>query len=176
MQAGLAVVSLRYVAEQTQHFALLSDGNRTVAFGSGIEPPDLSAFERSDCRDRCRVDRLRIRKSRHSRESLFTLIQDQDECPAVVLGGQLGSHEPSRRNASTAPAFSNRGKSARSTPGECPGSSRYWSFTPNPQAPMHAQENRRDAPCSGPRLPHAFEVMPRDIRPANTQSAVREPR
>jgi hypothetical protein len=51
MQTGLAVVSLRYVAEQTQHLALLIDGNGAVPLGCEIEPPDLSVFERSDCRD-----------------------------------------------------------------------------------------------------------------------------
>jgi hypothetical protein len=38
MQACLAIVALRYVAEQTQHFALLIDGNRTVSLGSEVEP------------------------------------------------------------------------------------------------------------------------------------------
>jgi hypothetical protein len=42
MQAGLAVVFLRYVAEQTQYLALLIDGNGAVPFGCEIEPPDLA--------------------------------------------------------------------------------------------------------------------------------------
>ena len=29
-------------------------------------------------------------------KSFFTLIQDQDECPTIVLGSQFKSHEPSR--------------------------------------------------------------------------------
>src|ERR1700736_5586575 len=44
MQACLAIVALRYVAEQTQHFALLIDGNRTVSLGSEVKPSDLGAF------------------------------------------------------------------------------------------------------------------------------------
>jgi hypothetical protein len=38
VQAGLAVVSLRDVAEQTQYFALLIDGDRRVSFGREIKP------------------------------------------------------------------------------------------------------------------------------------------
>jgi len=63
MQAGLAVVSLRYVPEQAQYFALFVDGNRIVPLGGEIKPPDLGAFERSDRRDRCRVNCLLIRKA-----------------------------------------------------------------------------------------------------------------
>jgi hypothetical protein len=62
MQAGPAVVCLRYVAEQTQYLALLIDGDRAAPFGSQIEPSDFGAFERSDRRDRCRVNCLLIRK------------------------------------------------------------------------------------------------------------------
>jgi len=43
MQAGLAVVSLRDVAEQTQYLALLVDGDWIVSLGGEIEPPDLGA-------------------------------------------------------------------------------------------------------------------------------------
>jgi hypothetical protein len=32
----------------------------------------------------------------YSCKSFFTLIQDQDECPTIVLGSQFKSHEPSR--------------------------------------------------------------------------------
>jgi hypothetical protein len=96
MQAGLAVVSLRDVAEQTQYLALLVDGDWIVSLGGEIEPPDLGAFERSDRRDRCPLDGVLIRKSRDRRESFFTLIQDQDEYPAVIFRSQFGSHEQSR--------------------------------------------------------------------------------
>ena len=96
MQAGLAVVSLRYVPEQAQYFALFVDRNRIVPLGGEVEPPDLGAFERSDRRDRCRFNCLLIRKGCDGSESLFTLIQDQDECPTVMLGRQFKFHEPSR--------------------------------------------------------------------------------
>src|ERR1700730_5499120 len=96
MQAGLAVVSLRYVTEQTQYFALLIDGNRNVPLGGEIKPPDLGALERPDRRDRCRGDCPLIRKRSHRCESLFALIQDQDERSAVMFGSQFGFHEPSR--------------------------------------------------------------------------------
>jgi hypothetical protein len=86
MQAGLAVVSLCYVSEQTQYFALLINGNRTVPLGSEIKPPDLGAFESSDRRDRCRINCLLIREGCYSCKNFFTLIQDQDECPTIVLG------------------------------------------------------------------------------------------
>jgi hypothetical protein len=55
MQASLAVVSLRYVTKQTQYFALLIDGNRTVPLGSEVKPPDLGVFESPDRLDRCRI-------------------------------------------------------------------------------------------------------------------------
>src|SRR6202035_2039895 len=42
MQAGLAVVSLRYVTEQTQYFALLIDGNRNVPPGGESNHPTLA--------------------------------------------------------------------------------------------------------------------------------------
>src|ERR1700704_4024972 len=99
MQACLAVVPLRYITEQAQYLALFIDGNRTVSLGGEIEPSDLGAFERSDRRDRCRLDYVLVGKGRHGCKSLFALIQDQDECPTVALGGQFRFHEPSRGKA-----------------------------------------------------------------------------
>src|ERR1700692_575865 len=96
MQAGLAVVALRNVADQAQYFALLIDGNRTVSPGSEIEPTDLRALERSDRRDRCRANGLLVGKGADSRKSLFVLIQNQNESPSVVFGSQFGFHEPPR--------------------------------------------------------------------------------
>src|SRR6202023_1560463 len=96
VQAWLTVVSLRDVAEQTQYSALLIDGNRLVSFGHQIKPSDLCAFERPDRRDRSCLDRLLIGKGRHSRKGLFALIQDQDECSTIVLGGEFRFHQPSR--------------------------------------------------------------------------------
>src|SRR3982074_895454 len=103
VKAGPAVVSLRYVAEQTQYFALLIDRDRVVPLGREIEPSNLGSFERSDRRDRCRVDCLLIRKGRHSRKSLFALIKDQNERPAIVLGSQFSSHEPPHGKTWTRP-------------------------------------------------------------------------
>src|SRR6202035_5994433 len=96
IQAGLAVVSLRYVTEQTQYFALLIDGNRNVPLGGEIKPPDLGVLEHPDRRDRCRADCLLIRKRSHRCESLFAGVQDQNERPTVMFGSQFGFHEPSR--------------------------------------------------------------------------------
>ncbi|MDH2356298.1 hypothetical protein QCM80_37425 [Bradyrhizobium sp. SSUT112] len=41
MQAGLAVITLRNVAEQAQHLALMVDFDRLVRLGREIEPADL---------------------------------------------------------------------------------------------------------------------------------------
>src|SRR3984893_17236806 len=121
MQAGLAVVALRNVADQAQYFALLIDGNRTVSPGSEIEPTDLRALERSDRRDRCRANGLLVGKGADSRKSLFVLIQNQNKSPSVVFGSQFGFHEPPRgKDDRVSCDWSN---SARSTLGYSPGSS-----------------------------------------------------
>src|ERR1700730_13432142 len=96
MQAGLAVVSLRYVTEHTQYFALLIDGNRNVPLGGEIKPSDLGVLERPDRRDRCRADCLLIRKRSHRCESLFARAPAQNKSPPAIFGSQFGFHEPSR--------------------------------------------------------------------------------
>src|SRR3984893_265396 len=121
MQAGLAVVALRNVADQAQYFALLIDGNRIVSPGSEIEPTDLGALERSDRRDPCRADGLLVGKGADSRKSLFVLIQNQNESPSVVFGSQFGFHEPPRGKDDRVSCDWNN--PARSTLGYSPGSS-----------------------------------------------------
>ena len=124
MQACLAVVALRYVTEQAQYLALFIDGNRTVSLGGEIEPSDLGAFERSDRRDRCRLDCLLVGKGRSRlAKSLFALIQDQNECPTVALEASLDFMGCLAVGRVRPRPLATRDNRTQRTLGNCPGSS-----------------------------------------------------
>ncbi len=64
MQARLAVIAARDVAQQTQRLALLADLDRPVGLVLEVEQADRRAFERAERGERCSGQRRLLRESR----------------------------------------------------------------------------------------------------------------
>jgi hypothetical protein len=79
MQARIAIVASRNVAQQAQHLALLADFDRPVFLCGEIEPADLRRGESADRRYRRTIEPLLVGEFRDRVEGLLVPIQNQNK-------------------------------------------------------------------------------------------------
>src|SRR5438477_7181397 len=78
MEAGLAVVAHRDVADRAQHLALLAYFDLPVTLRAKVEPADGCLFEGADRGQRCRREFFVIGEFGQRRERLFAAIENDD--------------------------------------------------------------------------------------------------
>lgn len=80
MQAGLAIVAQRDIADRAQHFALFVDRDFAVGLRFQVKPADGRSLERTDGGQRSAADLLVDSESGKPAECFFAGLQHHNEC------------------------------------------------------------------------------------------------